>query len=149
LRQGVGRYWKIDHAVTTLNGGVKMYFLRSLLKGAFVTSIVGMAAIAPSSSVEAGDRTLKANQVRALFPGNYEARVRGYKIAVVAKRNGSLAGAAFNRTDKGRWWTKGNQLCIAWASWTDGRPTCGRIKRSGSWYVSQNVSGSTMKFRRD
>jgi len=126
-----------------------MHILRTTLKATCLTAILGAAFIVPAQPVNAGERTLKAKEVRALFPGRYEARVHGYKLAVVANGNGSLAGAAFNRTDKGRWWVKGNRLCVAWSNWTDGKPTCGRITRSGKWYVSHNASGSAMKFRRN
>jgi hypothetical protein len=111
-------------------------------------AIATILAILSFSTVEAGDRSLKAKDIRSLFPGKYEARVQGYKVVIHARGNGALAGAAFNRTDKGRWWVKGNRLCVSWSNWTNGKATCGRIRRAGNWYVSRSGSGNSMKFRR-
>jgi hypothetical protein len=113
------------------------------------STILAMCLMAQTPEAVADGKSLEAKEVRALFPGKYEAQVRGYKIVVIANQNGSLAGSAFNRSDKGRWWVKSNNLCVAWSNWTDGKPTCGRISRSGSWYVSYNASGNLMKFRRN
>ena len=59
--------------------------------------------------------------------------MQGYKVVIVARGNGSLSGSAFSTKDKGRWWIKGNRLCVAWSNWTSGKATCGHIKRAGSF----------------
>ena len=82
-----------------------------------IASVLAISSVAAVfSAAEAGDRSLKAKDIRGLFPGKYEARVQGYKVVIHARGNGALAGAAFNRTDKGRWWVKGNRLCVSWST---------------------------------
>ncbi len=110
-------------------------------------AVAGVMAAFTLMPAQAGERSLKAKDIRGLFPGKYEARVQGYKVVIVARGNGSLSGSAFSTKDKGRWWIKGNRLCVAWSNWTSGKATCGHIKRAGSWYVSLS-SGGSMKFRR-
>ena len=110
-------------------------------------AVAGAVALTTLIPAQAGERSLKAKDIRNLFPGTYEARVRGYKVKIVARSNGSLSGSAFNYKDKGRWWIKGNRLCVAWSNWTGGRASCGVIARAGKWYVSRS-SGGSMKFRR-
>ena len=93
-----------------------------------IASVLAISSVAAVfSAAEAGDRSLKAKDIRGLFPGKYEARVQGYKVVIHARGNGALAGAAFNRTDKGRWWVKGNRLCVSWSNWTSGKATCGSV----------------------
>ncbi|MGI9372347.1 MAG: hypothetical protein ACR2OJ_07605 [Hyphomicrobiales bacterium] len=95
----------------------------------------------------AGDKILKSKDIKSLFPGTYMAKVSGYKVVIKARGNGTLKGSAFHKTDKGRWWVKGNRLCVSWSNWTDGKATCGRIKQSGDWYETRSAKGP-MKFRR-
>jgi hypothetical protein len=119
------------------------------LRFTIFASMTAAVFVLSSLAADAGGKSLKASDIRALFPGNYEARVQGHKVHVVARRNGSLAGSAYSQTDNGRWWVSGNQLCFAWSSWADGKANCGRIVQSGSWYVSRNSAAGSLKFRRN
>jgi len=85
-----------------------MHIPRNTTNATCIAAILGAAVIVPTISVKAGERALMAKEVRALFPGRYEARVHGYKLAIDATGYGALVGSAFNRTDKGHWWIKGN-----------------------------------------
>ena len=96
----------------------------------------------------AGDPNLNAGQIASLFPGQYEAKVQGYKVKFAGDTTGQLVGQAFGREDRGTWFVQGNTLCVAWRQWTKGQPKCGVIAQQGSWLVANNDSGEMLRFRR-
>lgn len=103
----------------------------------------GLTAAAP---VQAG--SLAGTEVVKLFPGQFEAQVKGYRVAFAGSRNGTLAGIAYGQQDKGRWFMKGASLCVSWNKWTKGKAHCGQISQQGGWYVATNSEGQLLKFRR-
>ena len=90
---------------------------------------------------------LSAQSIKNLFPGHYEARVKGYKILFSAHRGGKLVGQAFGRTDRGKWSVRGRRLCMAWRKWTEGKVKCGSVSKQGKWYVASDAEGQVLSFR--
>lgn len=107
----------------------------------------GLMICAFSLPATAGEKVLKGKDIRGLFPGTYMAEVSGYNVVIKAHGNGTLRGSAFNKSDKGRWWIKGDRLCVSWSNWTSGEASCGHIRQSGKWYKTHSAKGP-MKFRR-
>lgn len=116
--------------------------LRTCFPAALIAA-VGFTAAAP---VQAG--SLASADVARLFPGQFEAQVKGYRVSFAGSRDGSLAGVAYGQQDKGRWFMKGSTLCVSWAKWTKGKTHCGQISQKGGWYVATNDEGELLKFRR-
>lgn len=111
---------------------------------------LGLAALcAGSLAASAGQATLDASAIQALFPGHYEASVAGgYILLISAHGDGSLDGRAFGREDKGRWEIAGDRLCVSWSQWTKGKPKCGDIAQVGSWFTATNAEdGEMLRFR--
>ena len=117
-----------------------------LMAAAFAALIVGTDAT--QAAEDGQDAALAAEELQQLFPGNYEAEVKGYDMLITGSSNGMLKGEAFSRKDDGRWWVSEDTLCVAWSNWTDGKPMCGVITQKGEWYFSKNKKGEGMRFRR-
>ena len=117
-----------------------------LMAAAVAALIVGTDATQAADDEQ--DVALAAEELQKLFPGNYEAEVKGYDMLITGSSNGHLKGEAFSRKDDGRWWVSEDTLCVAWSNWTDGKPMCGVIRQKGEWYFSQNEKGEGMRFRR-
>jgi hypothetical protein len=107
-----------------------------------------IAASAMGASVAAEAGSLGKGEVAKLFPGQFEAKVKGYRVAFSGSRSGSLSGEAYGRQDQGRWYMKGSALCVVWTKWTDGKPRCGEVSQQGGWYVARDGKGEMLKFRR-
>ena len=116
----------------------KSKLLQAMLVAA---SVVGLAV-----SAEAG--SLGKGEITKLFPGQFEAKVKGYRVAFWGSRNGGLSGEAYGQRDKGRWFMQGTALCVVWTKWTDGKPRCGEVSQQGGWYVARDGKGEVLKFRR-
>ncbi len=99
-------------------------------------------AVAPAN---AGD--LKAVEIDRLFPGTYEARVKGHTVTITTRANGTLKGSALLASDTGKWWRKGNTLCVAFSKWGDGRTVCGTLRRAGHWYQAISAGKIALSFR--
>ncbi len=108
--------------------------------------LFGAAALTASAQAEAG--SLGKGEVAKLFPGQFEAKVKGYRVAFAGSRGGSLSGSAYGQQDKGRWYMQGSALCVVWTKWTKGKAHCGQIVRQGGWYVAMSSEGEVLKFRR-
>lgn len=109
-------------------------------------ALIGAAALTTSAPVQAGP--LAKGEVTKLFPGQFEAKVKGYRVSFSGSRNGALSGQAYGQQDKGRWYMQGSALCVVWNKWTKGKAHCGQIVQQGGWYVAQSSDGETLKFRR-
>ncbi len=118
-----------------------MTYLRSSLAA---LSVAGLAVAA--SPAIAGN--LDAAAVSKIFPGQFEAKVKGYRVFFSGSRGGKLRGEAYGRQDEGRWYAKGGKLCVAWNDWTDGKAMCGNIVQQNGWYVATSAQGEVLKFRR-
>ncbi len=104
--------------------------------------VFALAGAAPASA-----ETLSAGAIKKLFPGTYQARVDGHTVTIRARANGTMTGSVMIASDKGRWWVKGNALCVKFSSWGDGKTRCGAIKRAGSWYQAIKGGKVALKFR--
>ena len=108
--------------------------------------LFGAAALTVAAQAEAG--SLGKTEVTKLFPGQFEAKVKGYRVSFAGSRGGALAGQAYGQKDKARWYMEGSSLCVVWTKWTKGQAHCGEITRQGGWYVAMSNSGEVLKFRR-
>ncbi len=100
-----------------------------------------------STGAYAGN-TLSAGQVKALFPGNFQAVWKEKKtLTLVADAKGGLVGSMGILSGNGRWWIKGSHLCIAFDPWKDEKVRCSRVVREGSWYHSLYRESGTPRLR--
>lgn len=116
--------------------------LRTILAAA----LIGAAALTAAAQAEAG--SLGKGEIAKLFPGQFEAKVKGYRVAFTGSRGGGLSGRAFGQQDKGRWYMQGSALCVVWTKWTKGKAHCGQLVRQGGWYVATSSDGEVLRFRR-
>jgi len=117
-----------------------------ILRKTFVALLLGAAALTAAAGAQAG--SLGKAEVTKLFPGQFEAKVKGYRVAFAGTKGGALSGSAYGQQDKGRWYMKGSTLCVVWNKWTKGKAHCGEITRQGGWFVAVNAEGEVLKFRR-
>lgn len=108
--------------------------------------IAALGLLATGGQAYAG--SLDGRGIKDLFPGYFEAKVQGYRIFFAGSRNGSLRGEAYGRQDQGRWFVKGNALCVSWEQWNKGKTTCGSISRQGGWFIASDGGDEIIKFRR-
>ncbi len=108
--------------------------------------LIGLASLSAPVVAEAG--SLARGEVTKLFPGQFEAKVKGYRVSFAGSRGGSLSGSAYGQQDKGRWYMQGSALCVVWNKWTKGKAQCGQITQQGGWYVAMSKDGEVLKFRR-
>jgi len=117
-----------------------------MLRTALAASLVAAVALPLAGQAEAA--SLGRADVAKLFPGQFEAQVKGYRVSFTGTRGGTLAGAAYGQQDKGRWFMRGSALCVAFEKWTKGEAKCGQITQQGGWYVASSNDGEVLKFRR-
>jgi len=108
--------------------------------------LLGAAALTLAAQAQAG--SLGQAEITRLFPGQFEAKVKGYRVSFAGTRGGSLVGQAYGQKDKGRWYMEGSSLCVVWNKWTKGKAHCGQITQQGGWYVAAGSTGEVLKFRR-
>ncbi len=111
-----------------------------------LAALIGAAALFPVASAEAGP--LGRAEVAQLFPGQFEAKVKGYRVSFSGSSNGHISGTAYGQQDTGRWYLKGSSLCVSFEKWTKGEARCGKISQQGGWYVASGNGGEVLKFRR-
>lgn len=116
--------------------------IRTLL----AATLIGAGALTMAAPANAG--SLGKAEIAKLFPGQFEAKVKGYRVAFSGARNGTLVGRAYGQEDQGRWYMKGSALCVVWSKWTKGKAHCGQITQQGGWYVASGSGGEVLKFRR-
>ncbi len=111
-----------------------------------LAGLIGLAALSHAASAEAGP--LGRAEVTRLFPGQFEAKVQGYRVSFSGSSSGQISGSAYGQQDKGRWYMKGSSLCVSFDKWTKGKAHCGKIVQQGGWYVASSSGGEVLKFRR-
>ena len=116
------------------------------IRTAFAAGLIGAAALSSPGLAQAG--ALARSDVTKLFPGQFEAQVKGYRVSFSGTRGGSLTGTAYGQQDRGHWYMRGAELCVAFDKWTKGKAHCGEIFQQGGWYVANGQDGQTLKFRR-
>jgi hypothetical protein len=112
-----------------------------------IYAALALAVLGLMSAAQAEGSRLSASSIKKLFPGQYEATVRGYKLLFTASSDGRLAGWSFGREDNGRWFLRGHTLCVVWQQWTEGKSKCAYVSRAGVWLVARDRSGELLKFR--
>ena len=117
-----------------------------ILRTALAAAVIGAAALPLAGIVQAAP--LARAEVTKLFPGQFEAQVKGYRVNFTGSRGGSIVGVAYGQQDTGRWYMMGSALCVAFDKWTKGEAKCGRISQQGGWYVAKGNGGDVLKFRR-
>ena len=79
-----------------------------------------------------------------MLPGMWTTGVNcGLTLKIVAKSNGTIIGLMTGKQDSGRWSVAGNQLCIVWSTWLNGKASCSSFKSGDGWYL-----GNGVKFRK-
>jgi len=116
------------------------------LRTALAATLIAATALPLAGLAEAAP--LARSEVTRLFPGQFEAQVKGYRVNFTGTRGGSITGVAYGQQDTGRWFMKGSALCVSFDKWTKGEAKCGRISQQGGWYVAQGNDGEALKFRR-
>jgi hypothetical protein len=116
------------------------------IRTALAAALIGAAVLSLDAPAQAGQ--LGQSEIARLFPGQFEAKVKGYRVSFTGTRGGSLQGAAYGQQDKGRWYMQGSALCVVWNKWTKGKAHCGQISQKGGWYVATGGSGEVLRFRR-
>lgn len=106
----------------------------------------GLGLLMAAGAASAGG--LDGKSIKRIFPGQFEAKVQGYRVYFAGYSNGGLAGQAYGQEDQGRWYVNGNTLCVSWKKWTKGKAKCGSIAQQGGWFVASNGAGEVLKFRR-
>ena len=112
----------------------------------FLAALIGAVSFGAVASAQAAP--LRSAGVTKLFPGQFEAQVKGYRVIFSGTRDGALTGVAYGQQDEGRWFMKGSALCVSWNKWTKGKTHCGEISQQGGWYVASGSEGEMLKFRR-
>lgn len=116
------------------------------VRTALAATIAVATALSASTAVQAAP--LAKSDVAKLFPGQFEAQVKGYRVNFSGTRGGKLNGVAYGQQDTGHWYMRGAALCVSFDKWTKGKPHCGQIVQQGGWYVANGNDGQTLKFRR-
>ncbi|WP_374332106.1 hypothetical protein [Aestuariivirga sp.] len=117
-----------------------------ILRSALAAGVIAAAALPLAGLAQAAP--LARSEVTKLFPGQFEAQVKGYRVNFTGTRGGSITGVAYGQQDTGHWYMKGSSLCVAFDKWTKGEAKCGRISQQGGWYVASSSDGDVLKFRR-
>jgi hypothetical protein len=113
------------------------------------------AAVIVLTSFGAEAAPLSGEQIRKTVAGKtLVISARGHTVPVRFSSNGamsaSLSGMAAtlsggNRSDRGKWWISGDQLCQRWSKWLDAKTYCFRVSGGGSslsWTSSDGTSGT-------
>jgi hypothetical protein len=97
------------------------------------------AAIVATASVPAaqGGEKLSAEEIAALFPGQYEAIWKDkHEVHVQAGGNGEISGSYGIFFGSGKWWIVGDQLCVG-SRWFS-KDRCSEVERQGEWFMGMH-----------
>lgn len=105
---------------------------------ACVVATIGLfAGAAPAQA----DVTMSAQEILRLFPGTFQALVKGkYEVTVIIKRDGAIVGQVSGIEDHGRWTVRGTELCIVMPAMTRGRVECSAVVADNGWYRGRSVA---------
>ena len=116
-----------------------------------LTSVACMAAAtaAAAEPVRLSDDALRATftgaRVEMNTPAGTVIPVRFAENGLVSGQAGVLAPVLGAARDRGRWWTKDNQLCVKWFRWFEAKVRCVSIYQDGkhiSWRGEGGRSGT-------
>jgi hypothetical protein len=63
--------------------------------------------------------------------------------------DGTIAGRTEGKFEVGKWFVRGNELCIQFKVWTSNKAQCGAVHRDGAWYMGLFENGKPqVKMRR-
>ncbi len=110
---------------------------------ALLLAVALLAPLATTKTSLAAERLVPSAELRKIFPGRFQAHVKGYDVRFIASRNGQLKGYYGGFSDTGRWSLRGNRLCIMLRDWLDGKTTCSPVRRTRGWYLARGI-----RFRR-
>ena len=103
-------------------------------------ALVALGLLAAGTAARADD-ALSDQQLLRLFPGTFEALVKGkYQITVKVARGGAIVGVLSGLEDHGRWTVKDGQLCIVLPRLTRGKVECSEVVADNGWYRGRSVS---------
>ncbi len=100
----------------------------------FISAVaISMAALTTAYAAPLNGQDLR----KAIAGKTLIISARGHTIPVRFSANGSMSGSfkgifAGQRSDRGRWWISGNQLCQQWSNWLDGKSHCAQVSGKGS-----------------
>ena len=104
-----------------------------------VLAVAGALTLASLTTAGAGENKVSASTLKRLFPGTFQAIVKGYKVKFTAMGNGRLRGKYKNLKDSGRWSVRRGRLCIMLKEWMNGQTKCSSVTKNGGWYRSAQV----------
>lgn len=116
-----------------------------------VAAMIGLFALTQVHAEAQAGAVLSSGEVRALFPGTFEAVWKDKShLRLGADGKGALSGTMGVVTDSGRWWIRGNELCISFRLWTQSTSRCGKVIKDGGWYLGLLRKDGTprLRFRR-
>lgn len=94
-----------------------------------------IAASGPFVTAQAGEK-LTADEIAALFPGQYEAIWKNrHEVHVIAGTDGEISGSYGIISGSGQWSIVGDQLCLSSRWWSGNRPRCSELERQEGWYL--------------
>lgn len=87
--------------------------------------------------------TLSGSLLEMDTPLGTKVPVRFSKDGLVSGEAGILAGMLGAEKDRGRWWTKDDQLCVKWFRWFEAKPKCASLSQDGSRIYWRERSGES------
>ena len=108
------------------------------MKKLFVLAIAGALAVASYAPATAAEK-VSSRALKNLFPGQFQAIIKGYKVKFRAMGNGRLYGKYKNYKDQGRWSVRSGRLCIMLKEWMNGKTKCSAVTKRNGWYQSAQV----------
>ncbi len=108
------------------------------MKKLTVLAMAGALAFASYAPAGAGEK-VSTNTLKRLFPGQFQAIIKGYKVRFRATGNGRLYGKYKNHKDQGRWSVRSGRLCIMLKEWMNGQTKCSSVTKQNGWYRSAQV----------
>ena len=117
------------------------------ISGKALAAVVLLAASAPLAPLDAGEK-LTADEIAALFPGEFEAIWKDeHEVSVIAGSDGKVRGSSGMMSDSGQWSIDGDRLCVAFYWWTRNRPRCTEVVRQAGWYLGMHNSKGKPRVR--
>lgn len=108
---------------------------------------------AVSANAEMG--VLSGTELRRAVAGKiiYISTPLGVELPIRYRPNGTMTGRGLAKyadlvgemakSDQGRWWISGAQLCQRWRNWLDGNTYCFKLRRQGRTVLWQRNDGRT------
>ena len=124
----------IHRARWGIRRAMRAYFMNKLS----VLAIAGALTLASHSQAGAEEK-VSPSTLKRLFPGQFQAIVKGYKVRFRATGNGRLYGTYKNLKDQGRWSVRSGRLCIMLKEWMNGQTKCSSVTKQNGWYQSAQV----------